>query len=76
MKLQISDFKLQTSGFLLVLAVLVMQGAAQSPTYSYRKVMVPVRDGIKLETVIFTPTNARGPLDNRRASLRLHAVTQ
>jgi putative CocE/NonD family hydrolase len=24
--------------------------------------MVPVRDGIKLETVIFTPTNARGPL--------------
>ena len=59
---QTSHFKLQTSAFLLALAVLVIQGAAQSPAYSYRKVMVPVRDGIKLETVIFTPTNARGPL--------------
>ncbi len=59
---QTSDFKLQTSAFLLSLALLVMQGAAQSPTYTYRKAMVPVRDGIKLETVIFTPTNAQGPL--------------
>jgi putative CocE/NonD family hydrolase len=46
----------------VILAVLVMQGAAQSPTYSIRKVMVPMRDGIKLETVILTPTNARGLL--------------
>ena len=59
---QISDFRLRSSAFLFALAFLVIQGAAQSATYTYRKVMVPVRDGIKLETVIFTPTNARGPL--------------
>ena len=56
------DLRLQTAGFLLALGCLVIQGAAQAPTYTYSKVMVPVRDGIKLETVIFTPTNARGPL--------------
>src|SRR5438046_3245868 len=42
--------------------LLVAQGLAQTPAYTYRKVMVPVRDGIRLETVILAPTDARGPL--------------
>ncbi len=30
--------------------------------YTYQHVMVPVRDGVKLETVILTPRNQQGPL--------------
>jgi uncharacterized protein len=56
-----SDFRLRTSGFLMLL--LAIQGAAaQPPAFTYRKVMMPVRDGVRLETVILTPTDARGPL--------------
>ena len=40
----------------------VVPGAAQAPAFTYRKVMVPVRDGVRLETVIATPANATGPL--------------
>src|SRR2546425_10858734 len=43
-------------------ALLVAQSLAQTPAYTFRKVMVPVRDGVKLETVILTPANAKGPL--------------
>src|SRR5256712_8763139 len=43
-------------------ALLVAQSLAQTPAYTYTKVMVPVRDGIKLETVILAPTDASGPL--------------
>src|SRR3954471_9958676 len=54
---------LQTSYVVLaVLALLGLQGSAQSPAFTYRKVMVPVRDGVRLETVIMAPANARGPL--------------
>ncbi len=56
------SFKLQTSYFLLSFSLLVIQGAAQSPAFTYRKVMVPVRDGVRLETVIATPANATAPL--------------
>jgi len=38
------------------------QGGVLAPAYTYQKVMVPVRDGVKLETVILAPTNAKGPL--------------
>jgi len=57
-----SYFRLRTSYFFLLLAVSVLQGSAQSPAFTYRKVMVPVRDGVKLETVIAAPANAAGPL--------------
>ena len=59
-RFQISDSRLLMAG--LLLGLLVLQGAAQSPAFSYRKVMVPVRDGVRLETVIMTPTAAAGPL--------------
>ena len=36
--------------------------AADAGYFKYRKVMVPVRDGVKLETVILTPRNQQGAL--------------
>ena len=36
--------------------------AAQASPFTFRKVMVAMRDGTKLETVIMTPKNQRGPL--------------
>ena len=46
----------------LLIGLLALQGSAQSPKFTYQKVMVPVRDGVRLETVIMTPTPATGPL--------------
>jgi len=57
--------------FCFAIAVMLLAGlsAAQqeaSPSsddfYTYQHVMVPMRDGVKLETVILTPRNQRGPL--------------
>ncbi len=42
------------------LLVLASQGP-QAP-FNYRKVMIPMRDGVRLETVILTPVNMPGPL--------------
>jgi hypothetical protein len=33
-----------------------------APLFTYQEVMVPMRDGVRLQTVIMTPTNAKGPL--------------
>src|ERR1041384_844817 len=57
-----SYLRLRTSYFLLLLALLVLQGSAQSPAFTYQKVMIPVRDGVRLETVIMAPANATTPL--------------
>lgn len=46
----------------IVAALFLPHGAAQSPAFTYQKVMVPARDGIRLETVILTPTKRTGPL--------------
>jgi hypothetical protein len=35
---------------------------ASPPVFEYQQVMVPVRDGVHLQTVILTPTNATKPL--------------
>jgi len=60
------DFRLRTSYLFLLAAtlatLLVIPSGAQTPAFNYRKVMVPVRDGVRLETVIMTPTSAAGPL--------------
>ena len=32
------------------------------PIFSYQEVMIPVRDGVRLQTVILAPTNATKPL--------------
>lgn len=53
---------------LILAAPLAARQAAPTPApaatapYGYQKVMVPMRDGIALETVILTPRNATGPL--------------
>jgi uncharacterized protein len=67
--LQISGFRFQiavevaiAAGVAAIAAVLTLPGAAQAPAFTYQRVMVPVRDGVKLETAIMTPANARGPL--------------
>ncbi len=35
---------------------------AQSPVFTYKQVMIPVRDGVHLQTVILTPVGKTGPL--------------
>src|SRR5215469_11630791 len=41
---------------------LAAQQPAAAPIFSYQEVMVPVRDGVHLQTVILTPVNASEPL--------------
>ena len=36
--------------------------AASQPVFQFQEVMVPVRDGVHLQTVILTPANAAKPL--------------
>jgi uncharacterized protein len=36
--------------------------AANTPPFKYQEVMVPVRDGVHLQTVVFTPVNQSSPL--------------
>ena len=56
--------------FLLCLVPPIVFGqaapAADASYFKYQKIMVPMRDGVKLETVILTPRNQQGPLHVRR----------
>jgi hypothetical protein len=56
--------KLQAAGLALAAFVLALGAIQNSPgaSFTYRKVMVPVRDGIKLETVVVAPAQASQPL--------------
>ena len=36
--------------------------APASPLFTYQEAMVPMRDGVRLQTVIMAPANAKGPL--------------
>jgi putative CocE/NonD family hydrolase len=47
---------------MFAVAVFVVHTMGQAPAFSYVKVMVPMRDGIKLETVIMAPANPPAPL--------------
>ena len=56
----------------VVLLAAALPAAAQSPPaaptaapqspFTFEKVMVPMRDGARMETIILRPTNAKGPL--------------
>jgi putative CocE/NonD family hydrolase len=55
----------------LAFAPLAAQEAAKAPAvqqkyvpqrFTYQEVMIPMRDGVRLQTVILTPTNPSGPL--------------
>src|SRR5690242_11491295 len=45
--------------------LVVASARAQSPTspvFTYQQVMIPMRDGVHLQTVVLTPVGKRGPL--------------
>ena len=48
--------------FLFAVPARSQQQATTQPIFSYQEVMVPVRDGVRLQTVILTPTNSTKPL--------------
>src|SRR5207244_6318043 len=47
---------------LLVAANAPAQQAPPQPAFTFQEVMIPVRDGVHLQTAILTPTNQTGPL--------------
>ena len=60
-------FRLQAEvSIAIVVAVALAQGASvarqDAPTFAYQQVMIPMRDGVRLQTVILTPASATGPL--------------
>src|SRR3954469_10210413 len=50
--------------FFLIVFITLAHGVlfAQVTSYNKREVMIPMRDGVKLYTVILTPKEATGPL--------------
>src|SRR2546425_7626369 len=54
--------RLSVVAALLVAANAPAQQAAPQPGFTFQEVMIPVRDGVHLQTVILTPTDKTGPL--------------
>jgi putative CocE/NonD family hydrolase len=55
----------QGLSIVVTLLLAVQAQAQQSPTapaFSFEEVMIPMRDGVRLQTVILTPTDRAGPL--------------
>ena len=38
------------------------QQSAEKPAFTFQEVMIPMRDGVRLQTVILTPSNQQRPL--------------
>ena len=38
------------------------QQSAAKPAFTFEEVMIPMRDGVRLQTAILTPSNQKGPL--------------
>src|SRR5450432_4798050 len=47
---------------LVVFASAIQAQEVPAPPFKFQEVMVPVRDGVHLQTVILTPVDAKGPL--------------
>ncbi len=47
---------------LLLAGNLPAQQSPEKPAFAFEEVMIPVRDGVRLQTVIMTPTDQKGPL--------------
>lgn len=47
---------------LLAAASARAQSPAPQPIFTYQQVMIPMRDGVHLQTVVLTPAGKRGPL--------------
>src|SRR6184192_3687196 len=54
--------RLSVVAALLVAANAPAQQPAPQPAFTFQEVMIPVRDGVHLQTAILTPTNKTGPL--------------
>ena len=55
--------KILASAFALALAAyLAAQSESPGPPLNYQEVMIPMRDGVRLQTVILSPKNPKGPL--------------
>jgi len=48
--------------FALLPVVSSAQTAAPTPAFTFQEVMIPMRDGVHLQTVILTPADAKAPL--------------
>ncbi|HWZ59234.1 MAG TPA: CocE/NonD family hydrolase, partial [Gemmatimonadaceae bacterium] len=48
--------------YLIAATVIASSAHAQSPLFTREEVMIPMRDGVRLQTVILTPTTSSGPL--------------
>src|SRR4029077_21276630 len=49
-------------GILACAVLLLGQGDDARIFVNYQEVMIPMRDGIRLQTVLLTPKNAKGPM--------------
>src|SRR5438876_104387 len=54
--------RLIVAAALLVAANAPAQQPAPQPAFTFQEVMIPVRDGVHLQTAILTPTDKTGPL--------------
>src|SRR6266550_6066389 len=54
--------KICIAAALLLAANLRAQQSPEKPAFAFEEVMIPVRDGVRLQTVIMTPTDQKGPL--------------
>src|SRR6266571_7148255 len=54
--------RLSVVAALLVAANAPAQQPSPQPAFTFQEVMIPVRDGVHLQTVILTPTDKTGPL--------------
>jgi putative CocE/NonD family hydrolase len=50
------------ASWLVLAAPLAAQQSPATPVFTFQEVMVPVRDGVHLQTVILAPANQTGPL--------------
>ena len=48
--------------FVVLCVLLVARAAGAQAPFTHQEVMIPMRDGARLQTAIFTPTDHRGPL--------------
>src|SRR6266404_8367881 len=54
--------RLCAAAVLFVAADLRAQQTVPKPAFTFEEVMIPMRDGVRLQTVIFTPTDKTGSL--------------
>ena len=48
--------------FLILITPYSQAQETPGPPFKFQEVMIPVRDGVHLQTVILTPTDQQGPL--------------